>query len=120
MGLIVPRFMDFDEGQINKSNVTLKLWKLSHQNLLFLNIGTPNLVSNGKIDERWNKYAIINYCIIVPIPYESIEFSHIIIFHEQDETKQMLFWGQLGWSPINAMWLPYGPCMTNNGWDHKL
>jgi hypothetical protein len=91
MGLIVPRFIDFDEGPINTSNVTLELWKLSHQNLLFLNTGTPNLVSNGKIDARWNKYAIIIYCILAPIPYEGIIFCHIMIFNEQDETKQMLF-----------------------------
>jgi hypothetical protein len=24
-------------------------------------------------------------------------------FCQQDETKQMLFWDQLGWSPINAV-----------------
>jgi hypothetical protein len=32
-------FMDFDEGPINKFNVTLKLWKLCHQNLSFFNSG---------------------------------------------------------------------------------
>ncbi len=28
--------------------------------------------------------------------------------------------GQLGWSPINVVWFPNGPHMTNDGWDHKL
>jgi hypothetical protein len=117
MGWIVPRPMDFDEVPINKSN-----WNYGscHQNLSLLNNGPMNLVGYCKIDARCNKYVIIIYCTLAPIPHESIILSHIIMFHEQDEIKQMLFQGQLGWSPNDAMWLPCGPCMTNNGWDHKL
>jgi hypothetical protein len=79
-----------------------------------------NFVGNGIIDARCNKYAIINYYILVPIPHENIILNHIIIFYEQDEIKQTLFQGQLGWSPNGEMWLPYGPHMINKDWDHKL
>jgi hypothetical protein len=58
MGQIFPRFIDFDEGPINKSNVALKFWKLCCQNSLFNN-GPLNLVSNGRIYARCNKYVII-------------------------------------------------------------
>jgi hypothetical protein len=88
--------------------------------LSLLNSGPTNLVGYGKIDAKFNKYIIVIYCILAPIPHEGIILSHIIMFHEQDETKQMLFQGQLGWSPNSVMWLPCGPCMANNGWDHKL
>ncbi len=120
MAWIVPRLTNFHEGPINKSNASLELWKLCCQNLSLLNNGSMNFIGNGRIDARCNKYAIVIYCIFAPIPHECIIFSHIIVFHEQDETKQTLFQGQLGWSPNGAMWLPCGPCMSNNGWDHKL
>jgi hypothetical protein len=42
------------------------------------------------------------------------------MLHIEDEIKQMLLYGQLGWLPKNVMWLPYGPCNTSNGCDHKL
>jgi len=73
--------MDFDEGPINKSNVALELRILCSQNLLLFNNGSSNLVDNGMIDARCNKYFIIIYCILVPNQYESIIFSHIIILH---------------------------------------
>jgi hypothetical protein len=99
MGLSVPRFINFDEGPINKSNVTLELWKLFHQNLLLLNTGTPNLVSNGKIDARWNKYAIIIYCILAPIPYEGIIFSQIMIFNEKMKLNKCCYGANLDGCP---------------------
>ncbi len=86
------------------------------QNLSLLNSEPTNL----EIDARCHKYVIVIYCTFAPIPHEGIILSHMIMFHEQDETKQMLFQGQIGWSPNGAMWLPCGPCRTNNGWDHKL
>ncbi len=70
MGWIVPRLMDFDEGPINKSNVTLELWKLCHQNSSLLNNGPTNFIGNGIIDARCNKYAIVIYCTFSPIPHE--------------------------------------------------
>jgi hypothetical protein len=91
-----------------------------HQNSSLLNGGPTNLVGHGIIDARCNKYVIVVYCPLAPIPHDNIILSHMIMFHEQDEIQQMLFQGQLGWSPNGAMWLPCGPCMTNNGWDHKL
>jgi hypothetical protein len=119
IGWIILKFMDFVQGPINKSIVALELSKLCCQNLSF-NIRPPNFVGDGKIDARCNKYAIINYCILTPISHEGIILNHIIIFHVQDETKQMLFWGQFGWSPKNVVCLPCEPHMTNNGWNHKL
>jgi hypothetical protein len=120
MGWIVRRLMGFDEGPINKSNATLELCGSCHQSSSLLNSGPTNLIKYGKIDARCNTYVIVIYCTLVPIPHQGIIFSHIIMFHKQDETKQMLFQGQLGWLPNNVMWLPCGACMTNNGWDHKL
>jgi hypothetical protein len=120
MGQIVPRLIDFGEGPIDKSNVTLELWKLCCQNPLLFYNGPTNLVDNGKIYARCNNYAIVIYCTFASIPHKGIILNHIIMFHEQIETKQTLFQGQLGWSPNSALWLPCGPHMTNNGWDHKL
>jgi hypothetical protein len=82
MGRIIPRLMDFDEGPINKSNATLKLWKLCHQNPLLFKSGPMNLINNGRIDARCNKYVIIIYCILVPISHTGIILNHIIMFHE--------------------------------------
>jgi hypothetical protein len=98
----------------------LKIQKLCHQNLSLLNNGPMNLVGNGIIDARCNKYAIIIYYTLIPIPHEGIIFSHTIIFHEQDETKQTLFQCQLGWSHNSEVWLPCWPHMINNNWDCKL
>jgi hypothetical protein len=42
------------------------------------------------------------------------------VFHIQYEVEQMLFWGQLGWWPINVVWFLGGPRMTNDGGDQKL
>jgi hypothetical protein len=91
MGQIVPRFMDFDEGPIDKSKATLELWKLCCQNPLLFNSGPTNFIDNGKIDARCNKYAIIIYCVLAPISHEGIILNHIIIFHKQNEIKQTLF-----------------------------
>jgi hypothetical protein len=120
MGQIVPRLSNFGEGPINKSNVTLKLWKFCRKNSSLLYGGTINLINNGRIYTRCNNYVIIIYCTLASIPHEGIILSHIIMFHEQNETKQTLFQGQLGWSPNSVVWLPCEPHMTNNGWDHKL
>ncbi len=94
--------------------------KLCHQNPSLLNNGPMNLVGNGIIDARCNKYAIIIYYTLIPIPHEGIILSHTIIFHEQDETKQTLFQGQLGWSHNSEVWLPCWLHMINNNWDCKL
>jgi hypothetical protein len=96
MGRIVPRLMDFEKGPVNKSNAILELWKLCHQNLLFNN--GHQILLTMTIDAKCNKYVIIIYCILALIPHEAIIFCHIIMFHEQDETKQTLFWGQFGQS----------------------
>jgi hypothetical protein len=42
------------------------------------------------------------------------------VFHIQYEVEQMLFWGQIGRLPENAVWFPNGPHMTNDVKDHKL
>jgi hypothetical protein len=68
MGWIVPRLTNFDESTINKSNATLELCKLCSQDLMFFNSGPSDFNSNGGIDARCNKDAIIIYCILVPIP----------------------------------------------------
>ncbi len=83
-------------------------------------MGHLDLVNNGIIDARWNKYVIILYCTFVLIPCEAIILSHIIMLHIENEIEQMLLYNQLGWSPKNAMCLPYGPCKTSNGCNHKL
>jgi hypothetical protein len=70
------------------------LWKLSRQNLLLFNNGPTNLNSNGIIDAKYIKYAIVIHYTLVPIPHEGIILSHIIMFHEQDETNQTLFLSQ--------------------------
>ncbi len=88
MGQIVSRLMNFDEGPINKSNVTLELWKLCCQNPSTFNNQPMNFIRNGKIDAKCNKYATIIYCILTPIPHDDIIYSHIFMFHEQDEIKQ--------------------------------
>jgi hypothetical protein len=72
MGKIVPRLVDFEENSINKSNATLKLWKLHHQHSSFLPNGSLNLINNGKIDARCYKDAIIIYCIFIPIPHDHV------------------------------------------------
>jgi hypothetical protein len=82
MGWIVLRFVDFDEGPINKSNATPELWNLCCQNLSLFNSGLANLVDNDIIDARCNKHAIIIYCTFAPIPHEGTILSHIIMFHE--------------------------------------
>lgn len=87
MGQIIQMLMDFDEGPINKSNVALELWKLCCQNSLLFNNGPLNLVSNGIIYVKCNKYVIIIYCTLVSTSYENIVFSHIIKFYVQDEIK---------------------------------
>jgi hypothetical protein len=99
MGWIVLRLMDFDEGLINKSNATLKLWKLCHQNPLLLNTGPISLIDNGKIDVRCNKYAIVIYWVLAPISHESIIINHSIMFHEQNQNKQTFFWANLDGRP---------------------
>jgi len=78
MGWIVLTLMDFDESPINKSN-----WNCGscHQNLSLLNNGRMNLVGYGKIDARCNKYAIVIYCTLVPIPHENIILG---LMHPQD------------------------------------
>jgi len=68
MGWIVPKLTNFNESTINKSNATLKLWKLRSQDLMFLNSGPLDLINNGGMDARCNKDAIIIYCTLVPIP----------------------------------------------------
>jgi len=82
MGWIVLRFMDFDKGPINRSNVDQELWNLCCQNLSLLNSELANLKGNDIIDARCNKYAIIIYCTFAPIPHEGTILSHIIMFHE--------------------------------------
>ncbi len=42
------------------------------------------------------------------------------MFHIQYEVEQVLFWGQLGWLPINVVWFLGELHMTNDGGDHKL
>jgi hypothetical protein len=96
------------------------LRNLCHQNLSLFNNGPTNLINNGIIDARCNKYAIIIYYTIVPIPDEGIIFNHIIVFHEQHEIKQMLFQSQFRWSHNSEVWLPCGPHIINNDWDCKL
>jgi hypothetical protein len=76
------RFTDFDEDPVNKSNVALELQILCSQNLLFFDIRSSNLVDNGMIDTRCNKYFITIYCILVPNPYESIIFNHIYFMYK--------------------------------------
>jgi hypothetical protein len=44
-------------------------------------------INIGRIDARCNKYVIIIFCILAPIPHESIVLSHIIMFHAQDEIE---------------------------------
>jgi len=111
MGWIVLRFMDFDEGPINRSNAALKLWNLCCQNLSLLNSGLVNLIHNNIIDVRCNRYAIIIYYTFAPITHEGTILSHIIMFHEWDEIKQTLFLGQLSHpkvrcgSFVNFSWL---------------
>ncbi len=119
IGWIVMKFMDFVQGPINKSIVALELSKLCRQNLSF-NIRSSNFIDDDKIDARCNKYVIIIYCIFISIPHEGIILNDIIMFYIQNETKQMLLWGQLGWSPRYVVCFPCEPHMTNNGWDHKL
>ncbi len=84
------KFMDFVQGPINKSIVVLELSKVCRQNLLF-NIKSSNFIGDDKIDARCNKYVIIIYCILISISHEDIILNDIIMFHVQDETKQMLF-----------------------------
>ncbi len=57
------------------------------KNLSFLNNGSLKFINIGKIDVRCNKYAIINFFSLAPIPHEGIVLTHIIIFHAQDEIE---------------------------------
>jgi hypothetical protein len=82
MGWIVLKFMDFDEGPINRSNAALELWNLCCQNLSLLNNGLTNLIHSDILDVKCNKYAIIIYYTFAPIPHEGTILSHIIMFHE--------------------------------------
>ncbi len=102
MGQIVPRLMNFDEGPINKSNVTLELWKLCCQNPSTLNNGPMNFIDNGKIHAKCNKYAIIIYCTLTPIPLDNIVFSHISCFMNKMKLNKCNFKANLDNRPI--MW----------------
>jgi hypothetical protein len=44
----------------------------------------------------------------------------ITYYRVQNEIEQTLFQSQIERLPKNAMWLPCGLHMSNNGWDHKL
>jgi hypothetical protein len=72
--------------------------------MMFLNSGPSNFISNGGIDARCNKDAIIIYCTLVPIPQECIIFGDIIVLHIQYDVKQALFQGQLRQSLENVVW----------------
>ncbi len=100
MGWIVPRLMNFVEGPINKSNVALELWKLCHQNPSLLNSGPMNFIGNGRIDAKWNKYAIIVYCTLAPIPHEGIIFNHISCFMNTMKLNKCYFKANLDGCPI--------------------
>jgi hypothetical protein len=60
--------MNFDESTINKFDTTLELWKLHNKDSTIFNSGPPNLISNGGINARCNKDAIIIYCTLASIP----------------------------------------------------
>jgi hypothetical protein len=47
--------------------------------LTLFNNGPSDFISNGGIDARCNKDAIIIYYNLVPIPYECIKFVDIIV-----------------------------------------
>ncbi len=115
MGWIVLRFMDFDEGPISRSNVTLKLWNFCCKNFSLFNSGPTNLINKDKIDARCNKYAIIIYCNFAPIPHKGTIFSHIIMFHEQDKLSKHCSKANLDKLPKSVVWFPYGLHMINNG-----
>jgi hypothetical protein len=68
----------------------MQIWNYGNyrQNSLFFNNGATNLIDNGRIDARRNKYVIVIYCVLALISHENVILSHIIMFHEQNETKQ--------------------------------
>jgi hypothetical protein len=60
--------MNFDGSTINKFDATLELRKLHSQDPTLFNSGPLDLISNGGIDARWRKDAIIIYCTLAPLP----------------------------------------------------
>jgi hypothetical protein len=65
----------------------VELWNYVIKTQSLFNSGSPKLINNEKIDAKCNKYAIIIYRTLAPIPHENIVFSHIIKFYVQDEIR---------------------------------
>jgi hypothetical protein len=80
----------------------LELWKLCCQNPSMLNNGPMNFIDNGKIHAKCNKYAIIIYCTLTPIPLDNIVFSHISCFMNKMKLNKCNFKANLDNRPI--MW----------------